>query len=212
MSFNNKVFSPAMLEFMADDYDRLFLAAQTLHPEAGIDGPSALARFVDESPQSMTNWRSRGLPKAKITALARKVGCRADYVELGALPMVDDGKQSSAVKAPKAEEQRAHYGPTVSDEEAALLRDLRELLPDRREHYAREIRTEANVARAYKAMGHPDPVPDDRVAQFIGPAPALPPVERRASERRESKSYGVHFGADGRSLNHGKPARQRGAK
>lgn len=84
---NNKAFRAVSLLRMADDYDRLFLAAQLLHPEEHIDGPSALGRFLGELPQAMTNWKSRGVPKSKIGALARRIGCRAEYLEFGDGPM-----------------------------------------------------------------------------------------------------------------------------
>lgn len=84
---NNKAFTECNLLRMADDYDRLFLAAQTLHPEERIDGPSALGRFLGEPPQAMTNWKRRGVPKSKIGGLAKRIGCRAEYLEFGGEPM-----------------------------------------------------------------------------------------------------------------------------
>lgn len=94
-------------------------------------------------------------------------------------------KQAGEAATAQAPAQYQGYGPSITNEEVAVIRDLRELLPDRIAYYAAEIRKEANVARAYKAMGHPPAVPDDRVAEFIGPAPAVPPVERRSHERRD---------------------------
>lgn len=86
---NNGAFSAVSLLSMADSYDRLFLAAQLLHPEEHIDGPSALGRFLGELPQAMTNWKGRGVPKSKIGALAKRIGCRAEYLEFGDGPMTD---------------------------------------------------------------------------------------------------------------------------
>lgn len=79
------------------------------------------------------------------------------------------------------EDRVEQYGPPVSDEEAELLRDLRELLRERWDYYAAEIRREADVARAYKAMaGKPlRAISDEEVARHLPPAPTAPPVERR---------------------------------
>lgn len=97
----------------------------------------------------------------------------------------------------RAEEQQAAYGPTISDEEAELIRDLRELLRDRWDHYASEIRKEADIARAYKAMaGRPlTPVDDEHVAKHLPPAPAVQPVERRTGSDR--RTYAVRVRSDG---------------
>lgn len=99
---NNKVFSGASILVMASAYDRMFLAAQLLHPQEKIDGPSALARFLGESPQTITNWRRRGIPQGQITALARKLGCRADYIELGSGTMTEGPASAQRFDAPVA--------------------------------------------------------------------------------------------------------------
>ena len=46
---NNGAFSAVSLLSMADSYDRLLLAAQLLHPEEHIDGPSALGLDAADS-------------------------------------------------------------------------------------------------------------------------------------------------------------------
>jgi hypothetical protein len=102
------------MAFMADDYDRLFLAAKTLNPSADIDGPSSLARFLGESPQLMTNWKSRGLPKSRVRELARKVGCSADYVEFGDMPMTGDAATNGGAQALSAmEATRSEYDLSI---------------------------------------------------------------------------------------------------
>lgn len=111
---NNKSFRAVNLLHMADSFDRLFLAAQLLHPEEHIDGPSALGRFLGELPQAMTNWKSRGVPKSKIGALARRIGCRAEYLEFGDAPMVDAPQQyahANPAPPPAAREPSPDFVP-----------------------------------------------------------------------------------------------------
>lgn len=114
---NNSLFNPASMAFMADDYDRLFHAVQTLHPEIDVSGPSALARFLGESPQQMTNWKKRGLPNGKLTKLARKAGCRREYLEFGELPLVETGggrdEGKPAAELPAEDPTAAAYGLAV---------------------------------------------------------------------------------------------------
>lgn len=54
MAFNNKVFSGRTILPMHETMSRLFSAAQ-------VEGPSELAEILNESPQTITNWCSRGL-------------------------------------------------------------------------------------------------------------------------------------------------------
>lgn len=68
-------------------FDRLLAAAQEQHPDT-ITGPASLARLLDESPQTVTNWKNRGVPVAKITALARAVCVNPEWLETGEGPMM----------------------------------------------------------------------------------------------------------------------------
>lgn len=82
---NNALFNRPTILCMADDYDRLLLAAKMLDP--GITGKSSLGRFLNQSPQTINNWQKRGIPRAELADLSRKVGCTIDWLELGTPPM-----------------------------------------------------------------------------------------------------------------------------
>lgn len=158
-------------DLIAPDLERTSLNA--LAKRLGLNQPTLYRLISGET--------KRDPKRETLEKIAKHYRCSVDDLYSGA---VLSGARSSSREAVQAEER--HYGAPVTDKEAALLRDLRELLPDRWEHYSLKIREEANVARAYKAMGHPEPVSDERVAQFIGPAPAVPPVERRSSHDRRT--------------------------
>lgn len=90
------------------------------------------------------------------------------------------------------------YSPPPTSDEIQLLADLRELLPEDREHFAAEIRVRAEQMRrhtAYLLEKHGHPVPDHKVAEHLPPAPwdgrerrhedVAVPVERRESWLRD---------------------------
>lgn len=53
-----------------------------------IDGPSALAAALNESDQTITNWRSRGVSQAGALKAQLKLGCNANWVLTGDGEMV----------------------------------------------------------------------------------------------------------------------------
>ncbi len=61
---------------------RLLEAAQKLHPEwVGVLSPWAdLATFLNESDQTINNWRSRGVPRTRAHELCGRIGCRWQWV------------------------------------------------------------------------------------------------------------------------------------
>lgn len=50
--------------------ERLFIAAQS---HCGCDSWADIGRLLDESDQTMTNWKTRGIPKEKLLEIAEKV-------------------------------------------------------------------------------------------------------------------------------------------
>lgn len=68
---------------MADDYDRLIEAARIL---CKCETPAAVARKIgiqENSDQIMTNWKARGIPRARINEISRKIGCNPYWLEDG---------------------------------------------------------------------------------------------------------------------------------
>ncbi|WP_179958158.1 helix-turn-helix domain-containing protein [Chitinimonas arctica] len=97
-------------------------AATTLHPSR-VTGVASLARLLNESPQALSNWKRRGLPGDKITAIARTVGCEIDYLELGI------GSMTAPLKAPAesasvADPQHADPFAGLDPASKAALQDL----------------------------------------------------------------------------------------
>lgn len=67
---------------MKSDYERLLDAAREKF-QGVVETPSDLGRLIDESSQTLTNWKSRGLPSSKITKLAKIVGVYPAWLEDG---------------------------------------------------------------------------------------------------------------------------------
>lgn len=55
---------------MQPTFARLMLAANALKK---VSGPAAVGRLIGESEQTMSNWRMRGVPKAKHIDLAMPI-------------------------------------------------------------------------------------------------------------------------------------------
>lgn len=55
------------------------------HPTR-VSSPAELARFLNESDQTIHNWSKRGLPKTKVFDLAMKVGCNGVWLRDGKGP------------------------------------------------------------------------------------------------------------------------------
>ena len=65
---------------MNDAYERLLIAAKKLK---NLDGPAAVARFLNESEQLLNNWKRRGIPRAEIMDIADKIGCDCHWLRDG---------------------------------------------------------------------------------------------------------------------------------
>lgn len=70
--FNTSRLDAHTLPVMADDYNRLIQAAQAL---LGISTPSEIGRLIGAYDQKMTNWKTRGIPRAEIMDISEKIGC-----------------------------------------------------------------------------------------------------------------------------------------
>jgi phage repressor protein C with HTH and peptisase S24 domain len=77
---------------MNDQMKRLYLAAETLKK---IRGQSALARFLNASPQTLKNWESRGVSSQGMVSAQELLGCSAVWIETGKGKMqIGDGVQT----------------------------------------------------------------------------------------------------------------------
>lgn len=69
-------------------FDRLMLAAKELKKK---HSPSEVGRLIGESEQTISNWRSRGVPKAKHVDIARTLGCDPEWFATGSGEMRRSG-------------------------------------------------------------------------------------------------------------------------
>lgn len=68
---------------MASSYDRLMEAARIIRKcESAADVARELG-ITENSDQIMTNWKARGIPRARINEIARKIGCHPYWLEDG---------------------------------------------------------------------------------------------------------------------------------
>jgi phage repressor protein C with HTH and peptisase S24 domain len=69
---------------MHDTYQRLMQAAAESHR---LSKQGEVGRLIDETDQTMTNWKSRGVPKAKHVAIAETLGVNPSWLATGRGPM-----------------------------------------------------------------------------------------------------------------------------
>jgi len=74
------------IDEMKPDAKRLLDAARDIkHVQDFAD----IARLLDESQATMSNWKKRGIPKNKTVSICKIIGCRPEWLETGASPMVE---------------------------------------------------------------------------------------------------------------------------
>lgn len=80
MTFNTSRVEFQTLSVMHESTERLYLAAKKL---AAIEGQSAVARALNESPQVVKNWESRGVSADGAISAEMRFNCRAAWVKSG---------------------------------------------------------------------------------------------------------------------------------
>lgn len=83
--FNNKVFSVPTMAAMHESMERLYRAAKELK---GITGQSAVAAFLNFSPQRVKNWEERGVSNQGAVTAEERIGCSSAWVKHGRGSMV----------------------------------------------------------------------------------------------------------------------------
>lgn len=118
-TFNNTVFTCAIIDRMNDQMKRLYEAAKTLK---GIKGQSALARALNESPQTVKNWESRGISERGLVSAQAVIGCNANWVRDGAGEMRSNAPQDEDRAAiEKAVELLFIFGKCSPDDQDWIL-------------------------------------------------------------------------------------------
>lgn len=84
--------------------ERLYKAAKELK---GAEGQSAVARLLNESPQNINNWESRGVSRPGAIKAQAALGCDANWVLTG-------GGQMAPTPAPAEADNALEYAGPVS--------------------------------------------------------------------------------------------------
>lgn len=95
---------------MKEDFLRLLSAAMEYHPTR-VRSPADLARFLNESDQTIHNWSKRGLPKTKVFDLAMAVGCNGVWLRDGTGP-----KSAASLKTVMEAIAETTYKPEMTDQ------------------------------------------------------------------------------------------------
>lgn len=76
-SFNNNTFTAETIGAMHASATRLYQAAKDLRK---VEGPSAVARLLNEFPQTLHNWETRGVSKQGALKAQSVIGCDAKWI------------------------------------------------------------------------------------------------------------------------------------
>lgn len=99
------------LDEMKPDAKRLLDAARDIKR---LKNFADIARLLEESEQTLTNWKKRGVPKGKTVAICQKLGCRPEWLESGDGPMTTEPTNIHAAHPPhekKGAYSQANVGP-----------------------------------------------------------------------------------------------------
>jgi len=135
----------------------------------------ALAARVGMSQSLLSELETGEVPTTTyVAALAHVLGVQARWLDCG-------------LGAKYATDATANPEPAAvmdaSEDEAALLRDWRELLPEKRDSYVKAVQRDADEARAYKAMAGER---RGKVIPFSGSERRLEPSGLRSTETRRT--------------------------
>jgi len=101
-------------------FERLKTAAKQLK---GKEGPAEIGRLIGESEQTMSNWKSRGVPRAKHVDISDTLGCRPEWLAYGHGTMVPGtGETDPSLRhiSERQVQQYAHKDKTIAQIVAIL--------------------------------------------------------------------------------------------
>lgn len=79
---NIELFDSCRIGYMHETMKRLYESARSLK---GIEGQSNLARFLNETPQTVKNWENRGVSKQGMIKAEQMIGGSVSYIKDGVL-------------------------------------------------------------------------------------------------------------------------------
>ncbi len=116
-SLNTSRVIPWTVPAMHQSASRLYKAAELLRRTIG---QSAVARLLNESPQTVKNWEARGVSAEGAIKAEEAIGCRAAWIRSGTGHMTFGAAPSAPSPSVAAEEARTPYGPPAERLAACL--------------------------------------------------------------------------------------------
>ena len=104
---------------MHESAERLYLVARMTF---GIEGPSAVARQLNEAPQTVKNWESRGVSAAGAIRAQEVFGCPSSWIRSGK-PELDLDKHAAVWRATHASGLQGVHSSFPSEERERRLID-----------------------------------------------------------------------------------------
>lgn len=154
-TFNNAMFTfstiDGMLEPIHASVERLYLAAREIR---AVTGQSAVARLLDQTPQTVKNWEKRGISEGGALIAQRRIGCDANWLldGRGAMTITDAWAGTGASMATEPDRPvyalpiawpfktvtRNQYDSLTAEQKAHIEASIRMLLqiagPDAKQH------------------------------------------------------------------------------
>ena len=136
--YNNILFNLRTIPWMHETAARLYEAAEQLQNTVG---QSAVARLLNESPQVVKNWETRGVSKAGAIKAQSVIGCSVTWLATGAGLMRPSGAVPAVVQP-----------PTLGEALEVVARCLNDLPDSAREQAAQHLQTLARAPDSQKAL------------------------------------------------------------
>lgn len=170
----NEVFTPPTIGPMHPSYIRLMEAAKmaTGGTAREVHRPADLARDINESPQRIHNWRTRGVSKEGAIKAEKLYGVSATFILDGAEPRPSPTQPSGAPPAPPRDFADRRE---VTDSDWGLLQDVHLVMSDQELETlrARAERTrriaQVQLENVSAAVGPAAPEPNDARDKREGP-------------------------------------------
>lgn len=92
----------------------------------GIESPSALARLLGESPQTLKNWETRGVSAAGIINAQTLLGCDANWLKTGVVTVRQESTQlaTTTTITPREQILIELFGDLTQSQQDALIQSL----------------------------------------------------------------------------------------
>jgi hypothetical protein len=89
--FNSCLINYAIIDPMNEQMTRLYDAANKLKK---IEGQSAVALLLNQSPQTLNNWEARGMSSKGILLAEKVIGCSAQWLTSGTGTMINPSNEA----------------------------------------------------------------------------------------------------------------------